>query len=87
MTTENKKYLIYGGVAFLVGSLGYFVYTTLKNKNSVAQTSEQLNSNDEEVKNNSGSNFFRDLLDDSDIPTEIDYKFNPTPFTPKGFFY
>jgi len=32
MTPENKKYLIYGGVAFLVGSLGYFVYSTISNK-------------------------------------------------------
>lgn len=32
MTTENKKYLIYGGVALLVGSLGYFVYSTISNK-------------------------------------------------------
>lgn len=32
MITENKKYLIYGGVAVLVGSLGYFVYMTISNK-------------------------------------------------------
>lgn len=32
MTSENKKYLIYGGVAFLVGSVGYFVYSTLSKK-------------------------------------------------------
>jgi hypothetical protein len=32
MKAENKKYLIYGGVAFLVGSVGYFVYTTISNK-------------------------------------------------------
>ena len=35
MKAENKKYLVYGGVAFLVGSLGYFIYTTLRNKNSI----------------------------------------------------
>jgi hypothetical protein len=34
MTPENKKYLIYGGVAFLVGSVGYFVYTTISKRNS-----------------------------------------------------
>jgi hypothetical protein len=34
MKAENKKYLIYGGLAFLVGSLGYFVYSTISKKNS-----------------------------------------------------
>lgn len=48
MTTENKKYLIYGGVAFLVGSLGYFVlYTTIYNK----KPSVVKNATDEEVIN------------------------------------
>lgn len=47
MTTENKKYLIYGGVAFLVGSLGYFVYTTISNK----KPSVVKNATDEEVIN------------------------------------
>jgi hypothetical protein len=34
MKAENKKYLIYGAVAFLVGSVGYFVYTTISKRNS-----------------------------------------------------
>jgi hypothetical protein len=32
MTTENKKYLVYGGVALLVGSLGYFIYNAVTSK-------------------------------------------------------
>jgi hypothetical protein len=32
MKAENKKYLIYGGLAFLVGSLGFFVYSTISKK-------------------------------------------------------
>ena len=47
MTTENKKYLIYGGVALLVGSLGYFVYNTISNK----KPSVVDNSTDDEVLN------------------------------------
>ena len=32
MTTENKKYLVYGGVALLVGSLGFFIYNAVTSK-------------------------------------------------------
>jgi hypothetical protein len=32
MTTQNEKYLMYGGVALLVGSLGYFIYERITNK-------------------------------------------------------
>jgi len=84
MTTENKKYLIYGGVAFLVGSLGYFVYTTLKNKNSKVAENENITFTEKEP--TSDTNPFKDMLDNPSIPSGIDYKFIPTPFTPKGFF-
>ena len=37
MTTENKKYLVYGGVALLVGSLGYFIYNAVTSKPEVVE--------------------------------------------------
>jgi hypothetical protein len=37
MTTENKKYLVYGGVALLVGSLGYFIYNAVTSKPIVVE--------------------------------------------------
>ena len=77
MNIENKKYLVYGGVAFLVGSLGYFVYTTLKNKNSNVARTEKLQSTDEQEKYTSEKNPFRDMLDNPIIPPKIDWKFNP----------
>jgi len=39
MTTENKKYLVYGGVALLVGGLGYFIYNAVTNKPIVEKKS------------------------------------------------
>jgi len=44
MTTENKKYLVYGGVALLVGSLGYFIYNAVTSKPIVVK-----NATDDEV--------------------------------------
>ncbi len=85
MKTENKKYLIYGGVAFLVGSLGYFIYTTLRNKNSnVAEN--QTDTVTPETETTSGTNIFRDMLDNPTIPSGIDYTFQTPPIAPKGFF-
>jgi len=87
MTTENKKYLVYGGVAFLVGSLGYFVYTTLKNKNSNVVESETVTPERETTSN---TNPFRDMLDNPSIPTKIDFPifsgYNPNnnPLTKKS---
>jgi len=31
MKSDSKKILVYGGLAILVGSLGYFFYSTIKN--------------------------------------------------------
>jgi len=85
MKTKNKKYLIYGGVAFLVGSLGYFIYTTLRNKNSnVAEN--QTDTVTPETETTSGTNTFRDMLDNPTIPSGIDWKFQTQPIVPKGFF-
>jgi hypothetical protein len=39
MKTENKKYLVYGGVALLVGSLAYFIYNAVTNKPVVEKKS------------------------------------------------
>lgn len=41
MTAQNKKYLIYGGVAILVGSLGYYAYNSFTTK-APAQDDNQL---------------------------------------------
>ena len=84
MTTENKKYLVYGGVAFLVGSLGYFVYTTLKNKNSSVAENETVIFSEKEPA--SDTNPFRDMLNNPAIPSKIDYKFEIPPIAPRGFF-
>jgi hypothetical protein len=81
MKTENKKYLIYGGVAFLVGSLGYFIYTTLRNKNSNVAES-QTDTVTPETETTSGTNTFRDMLDNPTIPSGIDWKFTPIEFKP-----
>jgi|LakMenE18May11ns_1017448.scaffolds.fasta_scaffold9959083_11 hypothetical protein len=84
MTTENKKYLVYGGVAFLVGSLGYFIYTTLKNKNSSVAENETVIFSEKESA--SDTNPFRDMLNNPSIPSKIDYEFKTPPIVPKGFF-
>jgi hypothetical protein len=71
MEAENKKYLIYGGVAFLVGSLGYFIYSTLKNKNpNIAQNVTRVTPEEEEI--TPKTNPFTDILNNSEIP-EIEW--------------
>jgi len=68
MEAENKKYLIYGGVAFLVGSLGYFIYSTLKNKNpNVAQNVTRVTPEEEE-EITPKTNPFTDMLNNPAIP-------------------
>ena len=66
MTRENKKYLIYGGVAFLVGSLGYFIYSTLKNKKPSVAENETVKFSEEET--TSKTNPFTDMLNNPAIP-------------------
>ena len=80
MKAENKKYLVYGGVAFLVGSLGYFIYTTLRNKNSIVSEKETVVFSEKEPA--SDTNSFRDMLDNPAIPSGIDWKFTPIEFKP-----
>lgn len=85
MKIENKKYLIYGGVALLVGSLGYFIYTTIRDKNSNVVESETVKFTEKEP--TSDKNPFRDMLDNPSIPDVIDWKkFETLPIVPKGFF-
>jgi hypothetical protein len=84
MKSENKKYLVYGGITFLVGSLGYFVYTTLKNKNANIAKNETVTFSEKEPA--SDTNPFRDMLDNPVIPSGIDWKFQTPPIVPKGFF-
>lgn len=88
MEAQNKKYLVYGGVAFLVGSLGYFIYTTLKNKKSTVAENETVTFSEKET--TSDTNPFKDMLDNPAIPDSINFPifsgYNPirNPFTKKS---
>lgn len=74
MKAENKKYLVYGGIAFLVGSLGYFVYTTLKNKNANIAENETVIFSEKEPAPD--TNPFKDMLDNPVIPSQIDWSWS-----------
>lgn len=76
MKAETKKYLIYGGVAVLVGSLGYFVYSTIFVKKPSVVDKATVES-DEEKETPSKPNPFTALLNNP-LPTSIGY-------TPKSF--
>jgi hypothetical protein len=73
MKIENKKYLVYGGFAVIVGALGYIAYASIFNKNSNVEETETVTPERETTSEN---NPFRDMLDNPIIPPKIDYKFN-----------
>ncbi len=83
MNAETKKYLTYGGVAILVGSLGYFIYSTIK-KPSLVVDNTQVIVGEEEIATNpvvdnvtpEKPNPFSSL---NPLPSSIGYKF-PTSF-------
>ncbi len=84
MNAETKKYLTYGGVALLVGSLGYFIYSTVRNKPLVVDNTQLLIGEDENINkpvednfaSSTKQNLFSELLSRSDsAPTSIGYKF------------
>lgn len=83
MNTETKKYLTYGGVALLVGSLGYFIYSTLTKKPLVLDNTQLVIGEDESVENpvqnsapTSKEYLFSELLSKANSePTSIGYKF------------
>lgn len=87
MNAETKKYLTYGGVALLVGSLGYFIYSTIKNKPLSYDNTQVLIGEDENINKpvednfakESTSNPFTSLLEKNPLPTSVGYKF-PTTF-------
>jgi hypothetical protein len=75
MKAENKKYLIYGGVAFLVGSLGYFIYSTFMKKTPIVVETVTTDSTDEELASTTTPkvNPFTSLLNTT-LPSSIEYK-------------
>ena len=84
MNAETKKYLTYGGIALLVGSLGYFVYTTIKKPALLVDNTQVLIGEDENINKplednfapTSKENLFSELLSRSNsAPTSIGYKF------------
>lgn len=84
MNTETKKYLTYGGIALLVGSLGYFVYSTIKKPSLSVDNTEVLIGEDENLNKpvednfapDSKQNLFSELLSRANSqPTSIGYKF------------
>jgi hypothetical protein len=79
MEAENKKYLIYGGVAFLVGSLGYFIYSTLKNKKPSVAENETVKFSEKET--TSDTNPFTDMLNNPAIPTGIKWEWKDELFS------
>ena len=88
MKLENKKYLVYGGLAVIVGSIGYIAYSLIfKKKPIVVKDSEVVT---EEVKSQptSTTNPFKDMLDNPVIKPSIDWKWgngNLLPLTSGGF--
>jgi hypothetical protein len=89
MNAETKKYLTYGGVAILVGSLGYFIYSTLSKKPLVVDNTQVIVGEDEntnQVVNDNpnasqSKNLFTEILDRANsAPTSIGYKF-PSDFS------
>lgn len=83
MNADTKKYLTYGGVALLVGSLGYFVYSTIRNKPLVVDNTQLLIGEDENINKPIEDNFAptqtNPFSNANLIPTSIGYKF-PTRF-------
>jgi hypothetical protein len=75
MKAENKKYLIYGGLAFLIGSLAYFIYTTAKKKTSDTQSVVSSEEESTPTTEPTKTNPFTDLLNNVDkLPSSIEYK-------------
>lgn len=83
MKLENKKYLVYGGLAVIVGSVGYILYSLIFVKKQIAKKDETVESVTETP---TQTNTFKDLLDNPEIPSGIDWKFQTPPIAPKGFF-
>ena len=83
MNADTKKYLIYGGGALLVGSLGYFIYSTVKKPSLLVDNTQVLIGEDENLNKPVEENFapaqtnpFTNL---NPLPASIGYKF-PTSF-------
>jgi hypothetical protein len=83
MNAETKKYLTYGGVAILVGSLGYFIYSTLRKPSLSVDNTQVLIGEDENINKPVEDNFAPEQTNPfsnlASLPTSIGYKF-PTSF-------
>lgn len=83
MNAETKKYLTYGGIALLVGSLGYFVYSTIKKPSLSLDNTQVLIGEDENINKPIEDNFApaqtNPFTSINPLPDSIGYKF-PTTF-------
>ena len=77
MKLENKKYLVYGGLAVIVGSIGYIAYSLIFVKKPKTDDSVTVETQKETP---TQTNPFKDMLDNPILPPSIDYKFNPINF-------
>lgn len=83
MNAETKKYLTYGGVALLVGSLGYFIYSVMKKPSLSLDNTQVLIGEDENINKPVEDNFAPKQTNPfssiNPLPDSIGYKF-PTSF-------
>ena len=84
MNADTKKYLTYGGIDLLVGSLGYFVYSTIKKPSLSVDNTQVLVGTDEDINKPVEDNFAPEQTTNpfsnlNPLPTSIGYKF-PTSF-------
>lgn len=69
MQLETKKYLVYGGLAVIVGSIGYIVYSSIFVKKPIVNKDETVDSVTETPYK---TTFFADLLEQTkSMPTSI----------------
>jgi hypothetical protein len=75
MKTENKKYLVYAGLAVITGAIGYIAYALIfPKKPSVVKNTIVDNSEEVKATPTSINNPFKDMLDNPIIKPSIDWK-------------
>lgn len=74
MKLENKQYLVYGGLAVIVGSIGYIVYSSIFVKKPIAKKEVGVFIEEEKITPSAPiKNPFKDMLDNPVIPSKIDW--------------
>lgn len=72
MKLENKKYLVYGGLAVIVGSIGYIAYSLIFVKKPVVDKNTTVDTKNETT-TSTNTNPFKDMLDNPVIKPSIDW--------------